>query len=190
MNPDDLMFAPENLGLLPVWLPAMREIPPLFDFETQGHMARPLVAAMHHKLKQLGLTGLSANQVHGENWPRVRVFMVGSGDQCKAFFNPVITSVSKDQVVMEEGCITIPEFTLALKRPVYVNIQYQDEDGVAHHEQYTGVTARIILHEYDHMVGRNFMDHASNFKMRWEVNKYKKQQKKKQLATRKEKAHG
>ena len=79
---------------------------------------------------------------------------------------------------MEEGCITVPDFFLALRRPERINITYQDAKGVVQEKSYSGVMARVILHEYDHMEGTNFTAHASNFKMRWELKKHNKKLKK------------
>jgi len=79
---------------------------------------------------------------------------------------------------MEEGCLSFPGFTLTLQRPRDVVVEYQDEEGTTHNAKVTGVLARIILHEYDHMEGINFTYHASNFKMKWELEKMKKKQKK------------
>jgi peptide deformylase len=164
----------DKLPLLPFYHPLLRQKPPAFDFSTSGDLAPRLVALLQEKMKQVNVVGLSANQV----MLPFRMFVIGSGDEYKAFFNPEIRTVSRDTSLMEEGCITMPEFLLTLSRPERVNIRFQDETGEWHENTYGGVTARVILHEYDHMEGKNFTVHASNFKLKWELNKYKNRMKK------------
>lgn len=163
-----------GLNILPFFHPAMRQKPPQFNFDTHGSIAERLAVLLHEKSKQLGVAGLSANQVQLP----FRVFVVGNTESHVAFFNPVIRTVSRETVLMEEGCITMPNFFLALQRPERINITFQDVTGAVQEKSYDGVMARVILHEYDHMEGTNFTAHASNFKLRWELDKYKKSLKK------------
>jgi hypothetical protein len=78
----------------------------------------------------------------------------GSGNNAVAyaFFNPEIVEVTGEER-FNEGCLTFPGLFLPIKRPATVKIKYQDMDGVAKEETFTGLSARIILHEYDHLDG-------------------------------------
>lgn len=167
-------FNVDELQLIHFADPVMRNKPPAFDFQADGDKAKELVEVLHKKMLQLGGAGLSANQV---GLP-YRMFVFGTEEKRYAFFNPNIIAVSKEQETMEEGCLSFPGFTLTLQRPRDVVVEYQDEEGTTHNAKVTGVLARIILHEYDHMEGINFTYHASNFKMKWELEKMKKKQKK------------
>ena len=72
----------------------------------------------------------------------------------------------------------MPEFMVTLSRPENIVMSFQDENGEQKIVNMSGVPARIALHEYDYMAGINFTYHASVFKVQWELNKLKKQQKK------------
>tara|TARA_Y100001951_G_C11283237_1_gene266832 strand:+ start:621 stop:1061 length:441 start_codon:yes stop_codon:yes gene_type:complete len=104
----------------------------------------------HHK----GV-GLSANQIGiGE---RVFVMMVDIDEEETIIcFNPRIIKESKDEVVMEEGCLSYPDKFLDIKRPSSIVVKYEDEEKVLHKVKMTGYTARIFQHEYDHMEGLDF----------------------------------
>ena len=99
--------------------------------------------------------GLSANQIGiGE---RVFVMMVDiDEEETITCFNPRIIKESKDEVVMEEGCLSYPDKFLEIKRPSSIVVKYEDEEKVLHKTKMTGYTARIFQHEYDHMEGVDF----------------------------------
>jgi peptide deformylase len=92
--------------------------------------------------------GLSANQCGFE----YRVFVMGSGEEYVAYFNPKIIS-SKGETHMEEGCLSFPFLNLRITRPAEVEVEYQDFTGVKRNKTFTGITARCFLHELDHMNG-------------------------------------
>ena len=99
--------------------------------------------------------GLSANQIGiGE---RVFVMMVDiDEEETITCFNPRIIKESKDEVVMEEGCLSYPDKFLDIKRPSSIVVKYEDEKKALHKTKMTGYTARIFQHEYDHMEGVDF----------------------------------
>jgi peptide deformylase len=146
--------------------------PPAFDFEKDGDKAEELAAALHSKMVEWDGAGLSANQV---GLP-YRVFVIGTKEEKIAFFNPNVVGVSKEEVAIEEGCLSFPGFFLTLRRPKEVFIEWQDEKGEMKSGKFQGIGARVVLHEYDHMEGINFTFHASNFKLKWELDKWKKRQ--------------
>lgn len=149
--------------------------PPLFNFEKEGvEKAEELTDVLHKKMMQLNGFGLSANQVG----IAFRMFVFGNADQRFAIFNPTVVGVSKEESTMEEGCLSFPEFFLTLRRPEKVTVDYQNEKGETQLKTFSGVAARIILHEYDHMEGINFTYHASNFKLKYTLGKMAKKQKK------------
>lgn len=164
----------EKLELIHFADPRMTIKPPAFDFEKDKDKAELLAEVLKKAMKKFGGVGISANQL---GMP-FRVFTIGNDEKQITMFNPQIVGVSPQQSTMEEGCISFPGFFLTLKRPQDLVITYQDETGEYVTAQYTGVAARIILHEYDHMEGINFTHHASNFKLRYTLDKFKKRQKK------------
>lgn len=165
----------DELQLIHFADPVMRTKPPVFDFHQEGmEKAEELADVLHKKMLQLNGFGLSANQV-GIPY---RMFVFGNTEQRFAMFNPTVVGVSREESVMEEGCLSFPGFFLTLRRPEQVTLDYQDEKGETHLKTFRGIAARVILHEYDHMEGINFTYHASNFKLNYALNKIKKKQKK------------
>ena len=101
--------------------------------------------------------GLSANQIGIEE--RVFVMMIDiDAQETITCFNPRIIKESKDEVVMEEGCLSYPELFLEISRPGIIVVKYEDEGKQIHKKQLTGYYARIFQHEYDHMEGIDFTE--------------------------------
>ncbi len=84
----------------------------------------------------------------------------------KVFINPQITEETGIEWDFNEGCLSIPDIREDVKRKPVLKIRYVDENFVPHTEQYEGVAARIIQHEYDHIEGILFTDKLSPFKKR------------------------
>lgn len=137
-----------------------------FTQEERTKLADDLVNYCH-ALRGLGL---SANQVGIEK----RVFCVTAGDYKEVFFNPEVVEYSENTNMLDEGCLTYPGIFVSLKRPVSVTLKYQDVEGVERSQTFSGLTARIIQHEYDHMEGKNFLDHASPLKKALAIKKARK----------------
>ncbi len=76
------------------------------------------------------------------------------------FINPEIES-TEGNTVFEEGCLSFPGLYLEIERPAVVVVNYQDIDGNYQSVEATGLAARAILHEYDHLEGVLFIDHIS-----------------------------
>ena len=67
---------------------------------------------------------------------------------------------------MEEGCLSIPGVREEVTRPVAIKIEYFDENWELKEEELTGIAARIVQHEYDHLDGVMIPDHISPIKRR------------------------
>lgn len=65
-----------------------------------------------------------------------------------------------------EGCLSIPKVREDIKRNAKVKLRYMDEDFNEHEEEFDGITARVIQHEYDHIDGKLFIDHLPPLKKR------------------------
>ena len=106
----------------------------------------------HHK----GV-GLSANQIGIEE--RVFVMMIDiDAQETITCFNPRIIKESKDEVVMEEGCLSYPELFLEISTPATIVVKYEDEGKEMQKRQLIGYYARIFQLEYDHMEGIDFTE--------------------------------
>ncbi|MEN9382612.1 MAG: hypothetical protein RI940_1495 [Bacteroidota bacterium] len=82
----------------------------------------------------------------------------------KAFINAQIVELSGKEWVYNEGCLSIPKIREDVSRHENVTLTYLDENFVAHTETFTGMTARVILHEYDHIEGKLFIDYVKPLK--------------------------
>jgi peptide deformylase len=114
--------------------------------------------------------GLAAPQIG----KAIRLFVVDAGameeealqDFKKVFVNPEIIDLSGEPWVFEEGCLSIPNIREEVSREDKVRIKYFDEHWQLHEEEFEGIAARIILHEYDHIEGKLFIDYLSPLKKR------------------------
>jgi peptide deformylase len=77
----------------------------------------------------------------------------------KVFINAEILDETGEEWGYEEGCLSIPNVRGEVFRPETVTIRYRDLDWNEHTETYSGIAARIIQHEYDHIDGVLFTDH-------------------------------
>ena len=84
----------------------------------------------------------------------------------KAFINPVIEEESGEEWAFNEGCLSIPDVREDVKRKEALTISYQNEAGERLTESYSGLAARVIQHEYDHIEGILFTDKLSPLKKR------------------------
>lgn len=84
----------------------------------------------------------------------------------KVFINPIIEEERGKKWSFTEGCLSIPGIREEVMRENIVKISYFDEKWNFHEEEYTGVAARIIQHEYDHIEGILFTDHLNPLKKR------------------------
>ena len=73
---------------------------------------------------------------------------------------------SEEKCVMEEGCLSIPGIREEVERPVSIKIEYYDENWELKEENLSGIAARIVQHEYDHLEGIMIPDHLTSIKRR------------------------
>ena len=119
-----------------------------FDFENAPVNPNDFASTLVETCKKYSGIGLSANQC---GFP-YRVFVMGSGDDYIACFNPKVVSI-EGETHMAEGCLSFPLLELRITRPKKINVEYQDWNGEKHTGTFDGITARVFLHELDHMDG-------------------------------------
>ncbi|WP_265040187.1 peptide deformylase [Wolbachia endosymbiont (group A) of Trypoxylon clavicerum] len=78
--------------------------------------------------------------------------------------NPEITELSDEQVILKEGCLSIPEQSYEIKRPKYLTVKYKDLDNEEQTLKASGWLARCIQHELDHLNGILYIRHLSKLK--------------------------
>ena len=84
--------------------------------------------------------------------------------QLQVFINPEIISQSEEQVVLTEGCLSVPGVSAEVTRSKEVRLRYLDREFKSHERDFYGWQARCILHEYDHLVGKLYVDHLPPMK--------------------------
>jgi peptide deformylase len=102
--------------------------------------------------------GLAAPQV-GVNIQLFIIIDELSKDGHTVFINPEITQVSKKMAIEEEGCLSLPGKWNELPRADKVTIKATDENGQKFKMKAKGISARLMLHEMDHLNGVLFVDH-------------------------------
>lgn len=131
-----------------------------------------LIADMFETMEKAKGVGLAAPQV-GKS---IRLFIVDGSpfaeddehpelkDFRKIFINAHILEEKGDEWGYSEGCLSIPKIREEVKRKSTVHLKYLDENFVEHIETFTGIPARIIQHEYDHIDGKLFIDRVSTLR--------------------------
>ncbi|MBW3544350.1 MAG: peptide deformylase [Bacteroidetes bacterium] len=139
------------------------------DIEKEGLDVKTLAADMFETMYGASGVGLAAPQI-GKS---IRMFVVDGEpmedelkDFKKVFINPQILEETGEEWSFEEGCLSIPGIRAEVFRPDKIRIRYFDEEWQEHEEEYDGVAARIIQHEYDHIEGVLFTDYLSPLKKR------------------------
>ena len=120
----------------------------LFDFNNPPIPPRYLAVSLIETMALHNGVGLSANQC---GLP-YRVFVMGAQKVGFACFNPEIIEATGEET-FEEGCLSWPGMFIPVKRAASIKVRYQDMNGKFQEESFSGLTARIFLHEYDHMEG-------------------------------------
>ncbi len=80
------------------------------------------------------------------------------------FINAKINSINGEEWLYNEGCLSIPKIREDILRKEEVSITFFDENFMQHTKTFNGVTARVILHEYDHIDGKLFIDYLKPLK--------------------------
>ncbi len=103
--------------------------------------------------------GLAANQVGVLH--RVLVYRVQQQAPVSALVNPEIEWHGEDQEAAEEGCLSLPAVLVDVERPVHVRVRAQDELGAPITVEASGLEARVIQHELDHLDGLLILDRTT-----------------------------
>ena len=159
--------------LYPIYVyghPVLRKVAKDIDRDFEG--LDRLIDDMFETMRVSEGIGLAAPQI-GKS---IRIFVVDGtplGDDepelaayKQVFINPYIRERSGEMVVMNEGCLSIPQLREEVNRESVIRIEYYDRDWNFHNEVITGFKARIIEHEYDHLDGILFTDKVSPLRKR------------------------
>ncbi len=129
-----------------------------------------LIADMYETMYASKGVGLAAPQI-GKS---IRLFIVDTTPFIKdhpeetefmqVFINATITETSGEEWIFNEGCLSVPEMREDVSRKSNIHIEYEDENFNVRSEDFGGLRARVIQHEYDHLEGVLFVDRVSALK--------------------------
>jgi len=151
--------------------PVLRKVAAEIDPQYPG--LESLIDSMWETMYASNGVGLAAPQIN----KAIRLFVVDSkqiienleedekdqypGDEGikQAFINAHVKTLEGGLWSYNEGCLSIPKVREDVMRNETVTITYQDENFEQHTRTFSGITARVILHEYDHIEGKLFIDY-------------------------------
>jgi peptide deformylase len=150
---------------------------PVFDFKDPPVDPMEVCRILYQSKARYPCLGLAANQL-GLPY-RALIFGMPDSEDYGILFNPTIVFHSGTQIG-DEGCISFPGILLRIERPQEIRVRYQNvmAGGVTHTSLFTGLTARIICHEIDHLNGIDFRTLVSKLKqtmVRKKLRKMKRQ---------------
>lgn len=137
-----------------------------------------LIADMWETMYSSNGVGLAAPQINKD----IRLFVVDSAQMFanmdeeetllypdkpgikQVFINAQVEELLGDDWLYNEGCLSIPKIREDVYRAEEVTIRYMDEHFNEHVKTFDGITARVILHEYDHIEGKLFIDYLKPLK--------------------------
>ena len=120
-----------------------------------------IIANMYDSMYEAEGIGLAANQIGID----LDIFIIDithleEVDKPAEFVNGKIVD-SYGESTFSEGCLSVPGVEFDIKRPEFITLQYQKLDGSQHEQEFSGLYARAIQHEIDHLNGKLIIDHVS-----------------------------
>ncbi len=165
-----------NLPIVAYGSPILRQV--CADINPEYPGLEKLIADMWETMYNSNGVGLAAPQI---NKP-IRLFVIDSEQIFEnqeddevgvypdepgykgVFINAHITALNGKEWPYNEGCLSIPKIREDVLRQEEVTLDFVDENFTSHTKIFTGITARVILHEYDHTEGKLFIDYLKPLK--------------------------
>lgn len=154
--------------ILPVYLygqPVLRK--EAEDISQDYPDLKQLIANMFETMYNADGVGLAAPQIGLS----IRVLVIDANvlsedfPECKGFkramINPDILEYSEEEILMEEGCLSLPGIHEKVSRAQKIHVKYLDENFTEHEEVIDGFAARVVQHECEHLEGHVFIDNIS-----------------------------
>lgn len=167
-----------NLPIVAYGHPVLRKV--CDDITPEYPDLKKLIADMWDTMYNSNGVGIAAPQINRA----IRLFVIDTvqivesfDDQDKkdypnekpvkqVFINAHKVDESGEPWAYNEGCLSIPKVREDVKRAEKVRLRYVDENFQEQEAEFDGITARVILHEYDHIDGKLFIDHLPPLKKR------------------------
>lgn len=129
--------------------PEIRELVSNMEETMFAHDGIGLAAPQVHRSLALFITSVPIQLEHDEKW---------HPGETRIFINPKILGYSDEEWLRGEGCLSIPGIYATVSRPLHIKVEAMDLDGKVFVEEFSGLEARAIMHENDHINGTLFID--------------------------------
>lgn len=110
---------------------------------------------MYETMKKVQGLGIASTQVGLD----MALLVLENNGAMLAMFNPVIMKRSQKQEYDQEGCLSFIGKFRRIKRPVEVTAKYRDVNNKMQYRVFTGIQARALVHEFDHLQGKLYIDY-------------------------------
>tara|TARA_B100000678_G_C18096173_1_gene456838 strand:+ start:395 stop:910 length:516 start_codon:yes stop_codon:yes gene_type:complete len=133
-----------------------------FDFDNPQEDPKELTGELLRAMVKYEGFGLSACQIGVD----LKVFTMFYDDTPIVCFNPRITEYSEETTYLREGCLSFPGLYFPIERAYGVNVTFANEEGMEHSATFVQLAAKVFQHEYDHMLGKLYIDKVYGYKLR------------------------
>ncbi len=127
---------------------------------TVGTEEKQLLEFMRRTMYASKGIGLAAPQVGVAK----RIIVLDTGNGLLKMVNPDITERDKSVSPLEEGCLSIPGKLVEVRRPEQITVSFTNEDGMRIKKSFSGLAAKAVQHEIDHLDGKLIIDYLPWFK--------------------------
>ena len=142
--------------------PILRKRGQPFDFDNPQEDPKKLKEELFEAMIKYEGLGLSACQIGVD----LKVFVMRFNGDAIACFNPRITYYSEETTYMREGCLSYPGLYFPVTRSQGINAAYSGKEGDEMNGSFIDISAKVFQHEYDHMIGKVFLEYASAYMIR------------------------
>ena len=119
-----------------------------------------LIPVMFDSLRVAQGIGLAAPQINRS----IRLAVIEVEGKRTVMINPKITSYSREKILFEEGCLSLPKEYFLIERSERITVRYEDEHGKEVKKRASGLFAIVVQHEVDHLDGVLIVDRFKNQK--------------------------
>ena len=142
--------------------PILKKRAVAFNFDNPQEDPKKLKEELFEAMVKYDGLGLSACQIGID----LKVFVIRIDNDGIVCFNPRITDHSGETTYMSEGCLTFPGLYFPVTRAYGINCTYATEEGEMLSASFVKISAKVFQHEYDHMLGKLYLDYASDYMVR------------------------
>ena len=142
--------------------PILRKRGKPFDFDNPQEDPKKLKEELYEAMMKYEGLGLSACQIGID----LKVFVMRFEGDVICCFNPRINTYSEETAYVREGCLTFPGLFFPIRRAYGINASFADFEGEVVNASFVTIPAKVFQHEYDHMLGKLYLEYASDYMIR------------------------